>query len=154
MKLLIKKAAPNGNIATEEFMAGLLELRNTPGPSNVSPAQLLFGHPLRSLVPALPESLNPQQDQLIDQHNCQSTHHQEEVTKRYNTSAKPLSSLAVGMEEFIHNARSKEWDISGTIVGIGKHRTFRVRLPNSHIYWRNWRYLRPQLEEVNDDAND
>ena len=58
MKLLIKEAVPNGNIATEEFMAGLQELRNTPGPSNVSPAQLLFGHPLRSFLPALPESLN------------------------------------------------------------------------------------------------
>ena len=58
------------------------------------------------------------------------------------------------MEVFIQNARSKEWDMSGTIVGIGKHRTFRVRLPNGRIYWRNRRYLRQQLEEVNDDAND
>ena len=90
----------------------------------------------------------------MDQHNCQSTHHKEEVTKWYNTSAKPLSSLAVGTEVFIQNARSKEWDMNGTIIGIGKHRTFRVRLLNGHIYGRNRHYLRPQLEEVNDDAND
>ncbi|XP_037794124.1 uncharacterized protein LOC119589599 [Penaeus monodon] len=52
VKYLIMKTAPNGNIDCEEFDRGLLELRNAPNFTGRSPAQVLFGMPLRSCVPA------------------------------------------------------------------------------------------------------
>ncbi|XP_047472032.1 uncharacterized protein LOC125027171, partial [Penaeus chinensis] len=52
VKYLIMKTAPNGNIDSEEFDRGLLELHNTPNFTGRSPAQILFGMPLRSCVPA------------------------------------------------------------------------------------------------------
>ena len=52
MKSLITKIAADGNIDSEEFNAALLELRNTPNAGGLSPSQIVFGHSLRSLVPA------------------------------------------------------------------------------------------------------
>ncbi|XP_037800548.1 uncharacterized protein LOC119595492, partial [Penaeus monodon] len=52
VKYLIMKTAPNRNIDCEEFDRGLLELRNTPNFTGRSPAQILFGMPFRSCVPA------------------------------------------------------------------------------------------------------
>ncbi|XP_037800547.1 uncharacterized protein LOC119595491 [Penaeus monodon] len=52
VKYLIMKTAPNRNIDCEEFDRGLLELRNTPNFAGRSPAQILFGMPFRSCVPA------------------------------------------------------------------------------------------------------
>ena len=56
VKHLILKTAPSGNIDCEAFDRGLLELRNTPNHSGRSPAQVLYGHPLRTCVPAHPQS--------------------------------------------------------------------------------------------------
>ena len=40
------------DIETEEFKEAMLELRNTPDASGKSPNELIFGHNLRSRVPA------------------------------------------------------------------------------------------------------
>nr|XP_027229813.1 uncharacterized protein LOC113821505 [Penaeus vannamei] len=58
VKYLILKTAPDGNIDCEAFDRGLLELRNTPTPAGRSPAQILYGHPLRTCVPAHPQSFS------------------------------------------------------------------------------------------------
>lgn len=50
MKYLFEKTIANGNRDTDAFQHGLLELRNTPGSSGQSPAQLLCGRPLFSFV--------------------------------------------------------------------------------------------------------
>lgn len=57
-KHLILKTAQTGNIDCEEFDRGLLELRNTPTPAGHSPAQILYGRPLRTCVPAHPVSFS------------------------------------------------------------------------------------------------
>lgn len=52
IKRLIKKVAPSGNLDSEAFDRGLLKLRNTPDHTGHSSAQVLYGHPLRSCIPA------------------------------------------------------------------------------------------------------
>ena len=51
MKNLIEKTTQNGNLDKEEFLEGLLELRNTPRQHGLSPAEIVFGHPIRSKIP-------------------------------------------------------------------------------------------------------
>ncbi|XP_069975985.1 uncharacterized protein [Penaeus vannamei] len=55
---LILKTAPLGNTDCEDFDRGLLGLRNTPSTTGRSPAQILYGHPLRPCVPAHPQSFS------------------------------------------------------------------------------------------------
>ncbi|XP_064081863.1 uncharacterized protein LOC135198221 [Macrobrachium nipponense] len=68
VKHLILKTAPTGNIDCEDFDRGLLELRNTPNQSGRSPAQVLYGHPLRTCVPAHPQSFT--EDWQEKAHDC------------------------------------------------------------------------------------
>ena len=39
--------SPNGDLDNDSFLCALLQLRNTPDPQcNLSPAEIVFGHPL------------------------------------------------------------------------------------------------------------
>jgi hypothetical protein len=52
VKELVLKLAPSGDLSSEEFLDGLLEFRNPPHETGLSPAKIVFGHQLRSIVPA------------------------------------------------------------------------------------------------------
>ncbi len=51
MKRLLIKSVCNGRIDSDAFIQGVLEWRNTPRIHGLSPAEMLFGHPVRSIVP-------------------------------------------------------------------------------------------------------
>ena len=50
VKRLIQKVCHRGDLDTDAFAQGLLELRNSPRADGRSPAQVLYGRPLRSAV--------------------------------------------------------------------------------------------------------
>ena len=52
VKSLLIKTAPSGRLDQDAFAKGVLEWRNTPRSSGLSPAEIVFGRPLRSCVPA------------------------------------------------------------------------------------------------------
>jgi hypothetical protein len=51
-KELVLKLVRSGDLSSEEFLAGLLEFRNTPHVTGLWLAQIVFGHHLRSIVQA------------------------------------------------------------------------------------------------------
>ena len=59
VKGLVIKCAATGDLNNEEFLRGLLELRNTPDASGFSPAEIVFGHQLRSILPVHRSSFHP-----------------------------------------------------------------------------------------------
>jgi hypothetical protein len=62
-RLLMSNTGPTGNLDNDSFLRAMLQLRNTPDPDcNVSPAQIIFGCPLRdglSFVNRLEKYSNP-----------------------------------------------------------------------------------------------
>jgi hypothetical protein len=52
VKELVAKVAPPGDLSSEASLTGLLEFRNMPHESGLSPAQIVFWHRLRSIIPA------------------------------------------------------------------------------------------------------
>ena len=52
MKHLVAKTAEHGSLDCDEFSSGLIEWVNAPKAHGLSPAEILFGAPLRSIVPA------------------------------------------------------------------------------------------------------
>ena len=50
MKSLVAKSAESGDIDSDEFCEGLLKWLNTPKAAGLSPAEILYGHPLRSII--------------------------------------------------------------------------------------------------------
>lgn len=51
LKYLVAKITENGNLNTDAFCMGLIELRNMPREHGKSPAEILFGRPIRGMVP-------------------------------------------------------------------------------------------------------
>lgn len=50
MKDLVTKISRRGDITSDELARGMLEFRNTPRENGLSPAEMVFGHPLRSII--------------------------------------------------------------------------------------------------------
>ncbi|XP_045132348.1 uncharacterized protein LOC123516773 [Portunus trituberculatus] len=90
VKHLILKTAPSGNIGTEEFARGLLELRNSPNYTGRSPSQHLYGHPLRSCVPAHPESFSADWQTKTEECDRRAAARAEQVQAHYDQHARPL----------------------------------------------------------------
>ena len=152
MKHLILKIAPSGNTDTEDFDRGLLELRNTPSPSGRSPAQILYGHPLRTRVPAHPASFADEwqtKTEDFDRHNASKF---DQTTSRYNAHARPLTNLSIDSKVRIQDPVTKRWDKVGTVMGHGRARRYEILLPSGRVWFRNRRHLRP-IPSVSGDTS-
>lgn len=140
MKALVAKSTVNGDISSEAFQRGLLEWRNTPKSHGKSPAELLYGCQMRSIVPSLQVNLCPAWKSNIEQ---KITELQEKSEEYYNIGAKDLSELSVGDKVRVQDNRSRRWVEQGVIARKGRHRDYYVELSNGRTRWRNRRFLRP-----------
>ncbi|XP_064106938.1 uncharacterized protein LOC135215912 [Macrobrachium nipponense] len=106
VKHLIIKTAASGNIDCEAFDRGLLELRNTPNPAGRSPAQILYGHPLRTCVPAHPRSFTEEwQTKTEDYDRRTAARPNDQAMSLYNSHARPLPKLTIGQRVRIQDSR-------------------------------------------------
>ena len=143
MKGLILKAAPSGQLDDEAFQHGLLEWRNTPGSDGRSPAQLVFGRPMRTLVPAHRSAFAAEWQESMEECDRKVALERESVRARYDSHARPLPQLDIGADVSIQHPATKEWDRVGVVVSVGKNRDYRIKLPSGSVLWRNRRFLRP-----------
>ena len=143
LKHLILKVAPSGNIRTEAFDRGLLEMRNTPNHSGRSPAQILFGHSLRTCVPAHPNSFRPEWQPNAEECEQRATQRDFDVQYRYNTRARQLPVLPLHQRVRLQDPVSKRWDQTGTVEGQPRPRQYDIRLPSGRTIRRNRIHLRP-----------
>ena len=156
MKALISRSTSDGQLDSDEFAAAMLEYRNTPRAHGLSPAEILFGHPVRSLVPALRTAFAPRWRE-VEALPTRIAKETEKVKKSYDKNAKTLPPLNPGTTVRVQDPQSKQWSKRGTLVSTriamsvaehGTHRDFKIRLENGRIYWRNRRYIRPCLPEA------
>ena len=88
VKHLLSKSG--GNVESDAFRKGLLELRNTPGPEDVSPAQRVYGRQLRSLVPAMPEWYGSTAVEVIEEADVKKEERLEAKKAAFDASARAL----------------------------------------------------------------
>lgn len=151
-KHFIVKTAPTGNIDCEEFDRGLLELRNTPTPTGRSPAQILYGHPLRTCVPAHPASFLQEWQTRTEECDRRAAARADQVQSQYDSHARPLPRLSVGQRVRIQDPTSHRWDKVGVVMGRSRTREYQIRLPSGRVWWRNRRHLRP-VPSPSDDSS-
>ena len=144
VKRLIKKSTSGGDLDTDAFAEGLLELRNSPRADGRSAAQVLLGHPLRSTVPAHHSSFAKCWQKRADDCDKRAAEQRHKEADHYNASARLHLHLQLGQRVLMQDPRTGLWDGAGIISGISQqHRSFLVRTPSGRIYWRNRRFLRP-----------
>ena len=147
MKKLIATTTVKGDLDDENFQRGLLEYRTTPRAGGLSPAQILFGHPLRSVVPAHRQSFASKWQKTADEQDaiCRQEHARNE--ERYNRQPSPLPQLRIGSQVRLQNPITKKWDRVGVIIGIGRHRDYHVKLPSGRVYWCNRCFMKPDTAQ-------
>ncbi|XP_043212315.1 uncharacterized protein K02A2.6-like [Amphibalanus amphitrite] len=143
VKRLVQKCSVSGRLDLEEFSQAMLKLRNTPREDGRSPAEVLFGHPLRTMVPMHHSAFACKWQQAADECDKRAHTRREAARERYDAAARPLPSLKIGSNVAIQNNESGLWDRSGVIVAIGRYRAYLVKLASGRTLWRNRRFLRP-----------
>ena len=59
-RMLMDNTGPNGEINRDKFQRGMLQYRKTPDrDTGLSPAQMIFGRPIKDFIPILPGSYRP-----------------------------------------------------------------------------------------------
>ena len=131
----------------------MLQLCNTPDPDyNISPAQIVFGRPLRdtlSFVNRLEKFSNPNVRPLWRQAWAAKEGALRSRISRTTESLKehgrPLWPLALGERVFIQNQQGtspNKWDRSGIVVESSGHDQYRVKVDGSRrLMSRNRRFL-------------
>jgi hypothetical protein len=145
VKELVEKISPSGDLDSEEFQQGLLEFRNTPRENGLSPAQMVFGHQLRSIVPAHRSAYAICWKSVMDARDRQAAKDAESKT-RYDLHSRSLPPLPIGTNVRVQDPISKLWSLVGTIVAIGRYRAYRVKFASGSVLWRNRRFLRRFVE--------
>ena len=153
-RLLLSCIGPSGSLNNDKFLRGILQLRNTPDPEcNLSPAQVLFGRPLRdafsfinhctkfenrAIHPVWHEAWAAKEDAL-------RTRFAKSVEK-INAHARPLANLKSGDKVFIQNqfgSYPNKWDRSGVVLESLGHDQYNVKVDGTgRLTKRNRRFLR------------
>ena len=127
-RLLNDNIGPNGDINTDSFLRAILTFRNTPDPDcRLSPAQILFGRPLRDAMPSVQESCGTFTNPNVHPMWRDAWSSKEEALRtRYartletlNEHSRPLAPLRHGDKVFLQNQTGnhpKKWDRSGTVM--------------------------------------
>ena len=79
----------------EKWARGLLKWRNTPRVNGRSPAQIVFGHPARDILPIHKRAFAPEWQKSIKEVNKGDQVHRDKTEEHYNKSALSLPVLNV-----------------------------------------------------------
>ena len=153
-RLLRTNTGPNGSLNHDRFIRALLQLRNTPDPDcDLSPAQILFGRPIRdslSFVNRLEKYSNPHvrpmwREAWANKEEALRTRFTKS-SEALNEHAKELPPLSVGDRCFIQNQTGRhptKWHRTGSVVEAGRHDQYLIKVDGSgRLTKRNRRFLR------------
>ncbi|QQP36166.1 Uncharacterized protein FKW44_021175 [Caligus rogercresseyi] len=140
------------DIKDEAFSAGILELRNTPRADGCSPAQTLFGRPLRSQIPCHWRSFTPKWQPKAEDAIEKRLENAAKAKMYYDRSTRVRKHLSAGDKVLVQDTSTKRWDKVATIVESG-FRRYRITFPSGQTLWRNLKFLRklPTTFETEDD---
>ena len=148
-RILRDNTGDGGSLDTDNVAKALLQYLNTPlHGEKKSPAQLATGRQLRDSIPVV------RQYYKVDQHWRKTLRERERrmaskntgVCEKYDVGARALAPLHEGQRVRVQDPSTKVWDRSGTIIEVGEHRQYKVRLDGSgRPSLRNRRHLRLML---------
>eukprot|EP00095_Tigriopus_kingsejongensis_P007969 snap_masked-scaffold135_size322082-processed-gene-1.3 protein:Tk07969 transcript:snap_masked-scaffold135_size322082-processed-gene-1.3-mRNA-1 annotation:"hypothetical protein DAPPUDRAFT_261119" len=141
MKQLVNKTG--GNIHNEAFRIALLEWRNTPSELGRSPAQVLFGRPLRGCLPVHPSQLGDPEN--VQAHREAKACLAQKRKRKHDRTAQSLPALAIGDSVRVQDRVTSQWDKCGVITSRRASGSYVIRMENGSVTTRNRRLLRLQV---------
>ena len=150
-RLIRDNTASDGTPNWDKVFRALMNHRNTPDAEwKLSPAQLLFGRPVRDFLPIKLNQYSPQECWITDRDSRELAmkHRVHLGMERWSTQTKGLSALKVGQHVTIQNQRgagkiAKRWDRTGVVIEDLGYNKYRVRIDGSgRVTDRNRQFLR------------
>ena len=149
-RILRGNVGPDGSIDNDAVARAVLQHHNTPLPDcQLSPAQLLFGNPLKDFLPAHPSyyTLHPKWLELRHYHSTNIRKRTENVRKHYDSTAHNLKPLTTGQQVFVQNKTKRSynlWNQTGMVTQVLPHRQYKVKIHSTgNTTLRNRRFLKP-----------
>ena len=153
-RLLLSNTTSSGNLDHDNFLRAMLQLRNTPDSDcNISPAEIIFGHPLRdtfSFMLNLSKFKNPKirpmwREAWAAKEDALRTR-MARTSEKLNMHVRALRSLKIGERVFVQNqtgANPNKWDKSGTVMEVMQNDQYLIKIDGSgRLTRRNRRFLR------------
>ena len=148
-RLIAGNTKANGSLDCGPFQRAILQYRNTTDPqTGTSPAQYIFGRPIRDLLPIIPGryAIPPQWRKTL-------THREEVLAKKHATQGerwtrdtRPISPLRQGDRVWLQNQigiHPTKWDRVGTVIEVRQHHQYLIKIDGSgRTTLRNRKFLR------------
>ena len=144
----------NGDLDSDAYACAVLQYRNTLDPDNgISPAQILFGRPIRDMLPFKPNSqvfdhnmIKPLWKTIWDKRQQTLVNRSDRQIRELNHHTKLLPNLATGDQCRVQNQCGQfpgRWDRTGKIVEAKNHDQYLVKLDGSNrLTLRNRKFIR------------
>ena len=120
-RMIVDHTGPNGDLNTDAFQQAVLQYRNAPDPDpKLSPAQCVFGRPIRDLIPILPGRYRPHdtwRQTLQAREEALRNRHMKAV-ERWTEHTQRLPPLTVGDMVRVQNQTGlhpRKWDKTGRV---------------------------------------
>ncbi|XP_046858537.1 uncharacterized protein LOC124451985 [Xenia sp. Carnegie-2017] len=148
-RLITNNTGPTGSLNTNALQIAVLQYHNTPDTdTKLSPAQCVFGRPIKDFIPIFPgryrphmtwrETLNAREEALRNRHM--------RAAERWSEHTRRLPPLSIGHHVRIQNQTGPypaKWDKTGTVIEVLQHDQYRVKVDGSNrITLRNRKFLR------------
>lgn len=153
-RLLRSNINPSGSLDNDKLLRALLQLRNTPDPDcNVSPAQIVFGRPIKdafSFINRLDkfnnEAINPIWREAWRAKETTLRTRFVKTSETLNEHSRNLKKMSVGDRCFVQNQTGNNpnrWDRTGLVVESHPNDQYTVKIDGSgRLTSRNRRFLR------------
>ena len=149
-RMLRENVSTSGTLDTDKFKRALLTHRNTPDrDTGVSPAQVVFGRPIRDFIPIKPGLYQPRQEWILTRERRELALARRHVMqeKRLAEHTKALPRLKVSDVVMVQNQsgpHSLKWDRSGMVVEVLPYDQYKIKMDGSgHLSLRNRKFLKP-----------
>ena len=148
-RLIVGNTGNSGELDVDKFQRAVLTYRNAPDPSTkLSPAQCVFGRPVRDFIPIHPGQYLPHptwRGTLLAREEALRNRHMRSH-ERWSEHTKRLPPLKVGDTVRLQNQTGrhpKKWDKTGRVVEVGQHNQYIIRVDGSgRVTLRNRQFLR------------
>ena len=151
-RIIHDNTTPNGSLDTDSLQCAVLQYQNTPDPNTqLSPAQCVFGRPIKDFIPILPGRFQPHptwSDTLATREEALRNRHMK-AAERWSEHTKRLPPLAVGDHVHIQNQTGPyptKWDKTGIVIEVRQFDQYVIHIDGSGtMTTRNRKFLRKYL---------